>query len=339
VHQGGAANAISFFWDGDDLLNERIEGANAARYAVLEGEMLSEKRGVSRYRFVPDPLGSVRALLDTSGSITATRDYWPYGEVAAQSGGMTALQFVGVLGYFTDTTNRIYVRARHYRPDLGRWVTEDPMGVGWGGWNSYGYASGSPEAATDHSGLQAQGPPSGDLTRTGVCDLLGGLRPSDISSIQRCFRNSISGLGIECDVPGPGGTLGEVIGRLRSYCQSGGPTVEYDDPSICCSLGPRSPTDPLPCARWRDDRTPGCVFVLCRDNIRDRRCGDVGGGCADMDRAIFNFLHEFLHCAGVSHGTVRGRAERAWQCNDVLACCINQVMYGRDAGCCRRRPI
>jgi len=153
VHQGGAANPISFVWDGDDLLNERIEGANAARYAVLEGEMLSEKRGASRYRFVPDPLGSVRALLDTSGSIVATRDYWPYGEVAAQSGGMTAIQFVGVWGYFTDTTGRIYIRARHYRPDLGRWVTVDPIGFGGGDWNVYRYAAGAPSACPDAYGL------------------------------------------------------------------------------------------------------------------------------------------------------------------------------------------
>jgi RHS repeat-associated protein len=148
----GTSDVVTFIWDGDDLLNERIEGANAARYAVLDGEVLSEKRGASRYRFVPDPLGSVRAVLDTSGSIVATRDYWPYGEVAAQSGGMTAIQFVGALGYFTDTTNRVYVRARHYRPDLGRWVTEDPIGFAGGDWNVYRYAGGSPSNKADPSG-------------------------------------------------------------------------------------------------------------------------------------------------------------------------------------------
>jgi len=148
----GTADVVTFIWDGDDLLNERIEGANAARYAVLEGEILSEKRGASRYRFVPDPLGSVRALLDTSGSIVATRDYRPYGAVAAQSGGMTALQFIGALGYFTDATNRIYIRARHYRPDLGRWVTVDPIGFAGGDTLLCRYVLGSPSAMVDPSG-------------------------------------------------------------------------------------------------------------------------------------------------------------------------------------------
>jgi len=148
----GTADVVTFIWDGDDLLNERIEEANAARYAVLSGEVLSEKRGASRYRFVPDPLGSVRALLDTSGSSTATRDYWPYGEVAAQSGGMTSLQFVGALGYFTDTTGRIYVRARHYRPDLGRWVTVDPIGFAGGDLNVYLYVRGGPTGHVDPLG-------------------------------------------------------------------------------------------------------------------------------------------------------------------------------------------
>jgi len=148
----GTADVVTFVWDGDDLLNERIEGANAARYAVLEGEILSEKRGASRYRFVPDPLGSVRALLDTTGSITATRDYWPYGEIAAQSGGMTSLQFVGVLGYFTDTTNRIYVRARHYRPDLGRWQTQDEYSEERPAWSGYAYVRGRPSVLVDPTG-------------------------------------------------------------------------------------------------------------------------------------------------------------------------------------------
>jgi len=148
----------TFIWGGDDLLNERIEGANAARYAVVDGEVLSEKRGASRYRFVPDPLGSVRALLDTSGSITATRDYWPYGEVAAQSGGMTAIQYVGALGYFTDTTNRVYVRARHYRPDLGRWVTVDPIGPVGPRCSPYAYSRLTPTSRVDATGLYPQTP-------------------------------------------------------------------------------------------------------------------------------------------------------------------------------------
>ncbi len=122
---------------------------------------------MSRYRFVPDPLGSVRALLDTSGSIVATRDYWPYGEVAAQSGGMTAIQFVGALGYFTDATGRIYVRARHYRPDLGRWVTVDPIGVEEGNSALYLYTRAHPMTLRDPSGLQAMWSQCGAAWRAG----------------------------------------------------------------------------------------------------------------------------------------------------------------------------
>jgi len=131
-----------------------IGGGVSTRCDVLDREILSEKRGVSRYRFVPDPLGSVRALLGTSGSITATRDYWPYGEVAAESGGMTAIQYVGALGYFTDATGRIYVRARHYRPDLGRWVTVDLVPPGEDESSLYEYAGGTPFVAVDPSGLE-----------------------------------------------------------------------------------------------------------------------------------------------------------------------------------------
>jgi hypothetical protein len=62
----GTANAISFVWDGTDLLNEYVSGALSGRYLTLDGEVLSEKRGASRFVYGVDPLGSVVHLLDSS---------------------------------------------------------------------------------------------------------------------------------------------------------------------------------------------------------------------------------------------------------------------------------
>jgi len=150
----GASDIVTFVWDGDDLLNEMIEGGVAARYAVVGGEVLSEKRGAYRYLFVPDPLGSVNHLLDTTPAVAATYVYWPYGEVLSQTGANTHLQFVGALGYYTGTANRVYVRARYYRPDLGRWVTGDPIGYEGGDWNLYRYCRGAPSTCVDPDGRQ-----------------------------------------------------------------------------------------------------------------------------------------------------------------------------------------
>ncbi len=121
---GGAANAYTFIWDGQDLINEYVSGGLSTRHAVLAREVLGHKGGANRYLYVPDPFGSVNHLLDTSQTIAGTYTYWPYGEVQSHTGPDTPLQFVGGLGYYTGVVNRTYVRARWYRPDLGRWQGE-----------------------------------------------------------------------------------------------------------------------------------------------------------------------------------------------------------------------
>ncbi|MBM3494429.1 MAG: hypothetical protein FJX72_08935 [Armatimonadetes bacterium] len=109
AHHGGAANPVSFVWDGDDLLNEYRSGGVSCRYDVLDGEVFGERRDGSRYLYVPDPLGSINHLLDTSQTIAGTYVYWPYGEVQSHTGPDTPLQFVGGLGYYTGVVNRTYV--------------------------------------------------------------------------------------------------------------------------------------------------------------------------------------------------------------------------------------
>ena len=99
MHQGGASNPVSFVWDGDDLVNDYISGGVSVRYDVLDGEVLGHKGGANRYLYVPDPLGSVVNLLDTSQNTAGTYVYAPYGEVLSHTGANTAMQFVGALGY------------------------------------------------------------------------------------------------------------------------------------------------------------------------------------------------------------------------------------------------
>src|SRR3972149_5250405 len=122
----------------------RLGVVASQRYILLDGEVLGVKHSGSRYLYVPDPLGSVHHMLDSSQAKAASFDYWPYGEVASKEGAEdTYLQFVGSLGYHAIMTNQAYVRARWYRPDLGRWMTQDPVGPRRGDSNPYWYAVGS----------------------------------------------------------------------------------------------------------------------------------------------------------------------------------------------------
>ena len=51
-----------------------------------------------------------------------------------------------------DKNGLLYMRARYYDPDVGRFITKDPIGFG-GGVNLYGYVGGNPINFIDPSGL------------------------------------------------------------------------------------------------------------------------------------------------------------------------------------------
>jgi RHS repeat-associated protein len=123
------------------------------RYTVVDGEVLSELRGGVKRDYVPDPLGSTVALLDSTQTKTDTFQYWPYGESAGRTGTTaTPFQYVGTMGYYTDSSGRNYVRARYLDKGKGRWLTEDPIGFSGGDWNHYLYVSCSPFVFVDPSG-------------------------------------------------------------------------------------------------------------------------------------------------------------------------------------------
>jgi RHS repeat-associated protein len=104
-----------------------------------------------RRDYLPDPLGNTIALLDTDHAVTDTWSYWPYGEVQAHSGpSTTALTFLGTLGYCVDFLNQLYVRARHLRADLARWLELDRY---WPGQPAFQYACANPVNYSDPSGL------------------------------------------------------------------------------------------------------------------------------------------------------------------------------------------
>ena len=128
--------------------------AMKARYTVVDGEVIAEKRSGVRHQLVPDPLGSTIALLDNTQTQTDTFTYWPYGEEQSRTGTTaTPLRFVGTLGYYRDSSTKSYVRARYLSTQQGRWMTEDPIGFDGGDFNLYRYADNTPVNFQDPSRL------------------------------------------------------------------------------------------------------------------------------------------------------------------------------------------
>ncbi|MBN1453160.1 MAG: RHS repeat-associated core domain-containing protein, partial [Anaerolineales bacterium] len=103
--------------------------------------------------FLGDALGSVRQLTDATGAITYARSYDPYG-VVAQTGGASQTAY-GYTGEYQDSAGLVYLRARHYAPEMGRFLTRDtwegvynkPLSL-----NRWLYVEGNPVNYADPSG-------------------------------------------------------------------------------------------------------------------------------------------------------------------------------------------
>lgn len=97
-----------------------------------------------------DQLGSTIALTDAAGGVLATYAYTPFGELAASTG--TATTPMAWAGEYHDTeTGYVYLRARHYDPATGQFLTRDPIEPITR--SAYGYVSNNPLNATDPTGM------------------------------------------------------------------------------------------------------------------------------------------------------------------------------------------
>jgi RHS repeat-associated protein len=132
------------------------------RYTVVYGEIIAEKRKNVRKVYVPDPSGSTVALLDNTQAQTDSFSYWPYGEVRSSTGSTpTPFRFIGTAGYYSDSSNQSYVRARHLDVIKGRWLNQDPIGLDGEDTNLYRYVENNPQTLSDPSGLQSGNPGPG----------------------------------------------------------------------------------------------------------------------------------------------------------------------------------
>jgi RHS repeat-associated protein len=126
------------------------DGATSYTYGLGR---ISQQSGNTPEYFLGDALGSVRQLTDQNGEVTYAKSYDPYGVVTNTSGaGQSAY---GYTGEQQDSTGMVYLRARHYNPTDGRFMSRDT----WGGdynspqsLNRWNYTQSNPVNRIDPSG-------------------------------------------------------------------------------------------------------------------------------------------------------------------------------------------
>jgi RHS repeat-associated protein len=145
---GSTVSDKRFVWCGTELCEERDStGGTVNRRFFGQGEQISG----TNYFFTRDHLGSVREIVDSSGTVGARFDYDPYGRRTKVSGSFES--DFGFTGHYCHAVSELYLTLfRAYDADTARWLNRDPIQE-YGGINLYAYVRNQPLARVDSWGL------------------------------------------------------------------------------------------------------------------------------------------------------------------------------------------
>jgi len=135
-----------FVWDGQEKLEFRDATDAVTQRNYPQGQYV----GTTAYFYTRDHLDSIREMFTGGGTVVARYDYDPYGRSTTVLGTTpTDFNFTGLYRHSKSNVDLAVYRA--YDPDLGRWLSRDPIAER-GGLNLYGYTRNRPIRYRDPSG-------------------------------------------------------------------------------------------------------------------------------------------------------------------------------------------
>ena len=147
-----------YLYDGLDIIQQlNSSGSIAANYfrglAIDEPWQRSDIGAATTNRiYLADALGSIVALTDSSGNISNTYSYEPFGNTTTT--GAANKNSYAFTGRENDGTGLYFYRARYFDPALGRFVSEDPLDLARGA-SGFAYVNNNPVWLIDPEGLRA----------------------------------------------------------------------------------------------------------------------------------------------------------------------------------------
>jgi len=158
IYKASASGTSIFAYDGDNLVEEtNSSGAVVARYSqgLNIDEPLAMLRGAATSYYHADGLGSVTSLSNAAGALAQTYTYDSFGKLTTSAGSLTN-PFQYTARESDAETGLYYYRARYYDQAVGRFLSEDPIGLN-GGLNLYWYSNNDPTYLRDPMGTSPQG--------------------------------------------------------------------------------------------------------------------------------------------------------------------------------------
>ncbi len=185
------SSVTNYSWDFNDMLNQLTAGTNTYtyRYDGLGNRVVRVENGVEKryvfglaetdangnitayyvygngliskitpanesYFYHFDGLGSTIAITDSSGNVVNRYAYDEHGKVLNQEEAISnPFKYVGRFGVMDEGNGLLYMRARFYDPEVGRFISKDPIGFAGGDLNLYAYVFNNPVNEIDPLGL------------------------------------------------------------------------------------------------------------------------------------------------------------------------------------------
>ncbi len=145
-----------YIYDASGNLLAEGDGTNNITRYYIHGlgllAMVTPANETYCYHF--NAVGSTIAMTDSAQNIVNKYSYDPFGKVVNQVEAVPQpFKFVGQHGVMAEPNGFYYMRARYYDPNVGRFISEDPIGFEGGDVNLCAYASNNPILLIDPSGL------------------------------------------------------------------------------------------------------------------------------------------------------------------------------------------
>lgn len=156
---GSEVSDRRFAWCGSEICEERDATGAVVKRFFSQGVKIEAGPVTGTFYYTYDHLGSIRELIDSTGNVRARYDYDPFGRRTKIAGDLEAdFGFAGM--FWSPEANLSLTLFRAYDPELGRWLSRDPLAnaeVAQGP-NLYAYVANDPINLIDPLGLEEDDP-------------------------------------------------------------------------------------------------------------------------------------------------------------------------------------